>query len=162
MSFLKSFRRKYETIVEQTSIISSTFHLLLVSTIMVSRIACFVGLVLVIPAVSLKRTLSLGTSFGSLRLFLSFRLWWFRFRLRMPTVKPALHITKNNSFRNVIENILVMFAVVQTLCICTWTKRPYRDAWINIAKLLKQAKRCTRDRSGFAALVDRLVANVTQ
>ena len=48
--------------------------LLLVLTIMVSRIACFVGLVLVVPAVSLEHTLSLGTSFYSLRLFLSFRL----------------------------------------------------------------------------------------
>ena len=56
---------------------------------MVSRIACFVGLVLVVPAVSLEHTLSLGTSFGSLRPFRSFR-----FRLRMPTVTPALHITK--------------------------------------------------------------------
>ena len=33
----------------------------------------------------------------------------------MPTVTPALHITKNNSLIDVIENILVMFAVVDTM-----------------------------------------------
>ena len=85
----------------------------------------------------------------------------------MPAVTPALHITKNNSLRNVIENILVMFAVVDTSrdvnkvdCEASISTGP---AWINIAKSLKQAKRCTQDRSGFAAaLVDRLVANATQ
>ena len=43
---------------------------------------------------------------------------------------------------------------------------PYkRDRWINISKLLnlyiEQAKRYTKDKSGFAALVDRVVSMVT-
>ena len=46
------------------------------------------------------------------------------------------------------------------------SKRPYkRDPWRNIAKLLnfpiEQAKRATQDKSGFAALVDRVVASAT-
>ena len=45
------------------------------------------------------------------------------------------------------------------------SRRPYkRDPWINIAKSLnvfiEQAKRSTLDKSGFAALVDRVVAGV--
>ena len=43
-------------------------------------------------------------------------------------------------------------------------KRPYqREPWKNIAELLnvfiEQAKRSPQDKSGFAALVDRVVAN---
>ena len=46
------------------------------------------------------------------------------------------------------------------------SRQPYkRDPWINIAKLLnvpiKLAKRSTQDKSGFAALVDRVVASAT-
>ena len=46
------------------------------------------------------------------------------------------------------------------------SKRLYQlDPWINIAKLLnvfiEQAKRSTQNKSGFTALVDRVVANVT-
>ena len=46
------------------------------------------------------------------------------------------------------------------------SKRPYkRDPWRNIAKLLnfpiEQAKRATQDKSGFAAMVDRVVASAT-
>ena len=46
------------------------------------------------------------------------------------------------------------------------SKRPYkRDPWGNIAKLLnfliEKAKRATQDKSGFAALVDRVVASAT-
>ena len=46
------------------------------------------------------------------------------------------------------------------------SRRPYKqDLWINIAKLLnfpiEQAKRSTQDKSGFAALVDRVVASAT-
>ena len=46
------------------------------------------------------------------------------------------------------------------------SKRPYkRDPWRNIAKLLnfpiEQAKRATQHKSGFAALVDRVVASAT-
>ena len=42
------------------------------------------------------------------------------------------------------------------------SRRPYKwDPWINIAKLLnvsiEQAKRSTQDKSGFAALVDRVL-----
>ena len=77
---------------------------------MVSRIACFVGLVLVVPAVSFKHTLSLGASFGSLRPFRSFPFDDFVFGCACPPRK-----TKNNGLRNVIENILVMFAVVNTM-----------------------------------------------
>ena len=40
-----------------------------------------------------------------------------------------------------------------------------RDPWINIAKLsnvaIEQAKSLTQDNSGFAALVDRVVASAT-
>ena len=44
--------------------------------------------------------------------------------------------------------------------------RPYkRDPWINIAKLLnvsiEQAKGSTQDKSGFDALVDRVIASAT-
>ena len=46
------------------------------------------------------------------------------------------------------------------------SKRLYQlDPWINIAKLLnvfvEQAKRSTQSKSGFTALVDRVVANAT-
>ena len=46
------------------------------------------------------------------------------------------------------------------------SRRPYkRDPWINIAKLLnvsnEQAKRFTEGKSGFAALVDCVVASAT-
>ena len=46
------------------------------------------------------------------------------------------------------------------------SRPPYkRDPWIKIAKLLnvpiKLAKRSTQDKSGFAALVDRVVASAT-
>ena len=46
------------------------------------------------------------------------------------------------------------------------SKRLYQqDPWINIAKLLnvfiEQAKRSTQNKSGFTALVDRVVANAT-
>ena len=46
------------------------------------------------------------------------------------------------------------------------SKRLYQlDPWINIAKLLnvfiEQAKRFTQSKSGFTALVDRVVANAT-
>ena len=46
------------------------------------------------------------------------------------------------------------------------SRRPYkRDRWINIGKLLnvplEQAKRSTQDKSGFTALVDRVVASAT-
>ena len=55
------------------------------------------------------------------------------------------------------------YAVMWTKSIAK-SKRPFiqRYPWINIAKSLKQAKRCAQDRSGFAALVDRLVANATR
>ena len=50
----------------------------------------------------------------------------------------------------------------------TKSRRPYkRDPWINIAKLLpvnvsiEQAKSSTQDKSGFAAVVDRVVASAT-
>ena len=46
------------------------------------------------------------------------------------------------------------------------SRRPYkRGPWINIAKLsnvsVKQTKSFTQDKSGFAALVDRVVASAT-
>ena len=46
------------------------------------------------------------------------------------------------------------------------SRRPYkRDPWINVAKLsnvsIGQAKRSTQDKSGFDALVDRVVASAT-
>ena len=46
------------------------------------------------------------------------------------------------------------------------SKRPYkRDPWRNIAKLLnfpiEKEKRATQGKSGFAALVDRVVASAT-
>ena len=46
------------------------------------------------------------------------------------------------------------------------SRRPYkRDPWINIAKLLnvstKQAKMFTEGKSGFAVLVDSVVASAT-
>ena len=46
------------------------------------------------------------------------------------------------------------------------SKRPYkRNPWINITKLLnasiEQVKRSTQDKSGFTALVDRVVASAT-
>ena len=46
------------------------------------------------------------------------------------------------------------------------SRPPYkRDLWINIAKLLnvstEQAKRFTEGKSGFAALVDHVVASAT-
>ena len=63
------------------------------------------------------------------------------------------------------------------VCRCpntTWTKKmlfvksrcPYKpDLWINITELLnvaiKQAKTSTQDNSGFAALVDHVVATAT-
>ena len=50
----------------------------------------------------------------------------------------------------------------------TKSRRTYkRDPWINIAKLLpvnvsiEQAKSSTQDKSGFAAVVDRVVASAT-
>ena len=71
---------------------------------------------------------------------------------------------------NTTLNILVIFAVVQTL---RWQRRCYLQSlgvqtngtpWINIAKLLKLMSPLSRQRglhkmSGFAALVDRVVAS---
>ena len=111
------------------------------------------------------------------------REWWSRlptpedaedteFRLRY-TNTDILNITKNNSLRNVIRSQYLKY--IGHVCRCpntTLTKkmlfaesrRPYkRDPWISIAELLnvsiEQAKRSTQDKSGFAALVDRVVAS---
>ena len=50
----------------------------------------------------------------------------------MPAVTPALHITKNNSLKNVIENILVMFTVVNKVDCEVQASISAGPAWINI------------------------------
>ena len=86
-----------------------------------------------------------------------------------------LHITKNNSLRNMIRSQYLKY--IGHVCCCpntTLTKkmlfansrRPYkRGPWINISKLsnvsIEQTKSFTQDKSGFAALVDRVVASTT-
>ena len=86
-----------------------------------------------------------------------------------------LYITKNNSLRNVITSQYLKYDGHVCRCLHTMltkkmlfakSKRLYRlDPWINIAKLLnvfiEQAKRSTQNKSGFTALVDRVVANAT-
>ena len=73
--------------------------------------------------------------------------------------------------------MLLVSKVIRRLCRCPNTtlirrmlyaksRRPYkRDPWINTAKLLnfsiEQAKRSKQDKSGFAALVNRVVATAT-
>ena len=91
-------------------------------------------------------------------------------------MKSILHITKNNSTRNLIRSQYLTY--IGHVCRCPNTtltnkmmlfaksRRPYkRDPWINIAKLInvssEQAKRSTQDKSGFSALVDRVVAIAT-
>ena len=90
------------------------------------------------------------------------------FRLRY-TNNDILNVTKN-SLRNVIRSqywSIVCRCPNTTLAkktvVCK-SRRPYKlDPWINIAKLLnvsiEQTKRSTQDKSGFAALFDRVVAS---
>ena len=91
------------------------------------------------------------------------------FRLRYSNT-DILHITKNNSLRNVIRS--QYWKYIGHVCRCsnaTLTRKmlfaksrlPYkRDPWINIAKLLivstEQAKTSTQDKSGFTPLVERV------
>ena len=96
------------------------------------------------------------------------------FRLRY-TNTDILHVTENNSLRNVIRGQYLK--CIGHVCRCPNTalvkkmlfaksRRPYkRDRWINIVKLLnvslEQAKRSTQDKSGFTVLVDRVIASAT-
>ena len=97
------------------------------------------------------------------------------YRLRY-SATDILYIAKTSSLRNVIRSqYLKHIGHVQHVCRCPNTllikkmllanaKRPYqRTPWINITKLLnvsiEQAKRSMQDKSGFTALVDRVVAN---
>ena len=94
------------------------------------------------------------------------------FRLRY-TNTDILHVTENNSLRNVIRSqYLKYIGRVYRCSNTTLTKkmfakrRPYkRDPRITIGKLLnvsiEQANRSTQNKSGFAVLVDRLVASAT-
>ena len=82
---------------------------------------------------------------------------------------------KNNSLRNMIRSQYLKY--IGHVCCCPNTtptkkmlfansRRPYkRGPWINIAKLsnvsIEQTKSFTQDKSGFAALVDRVVASTT-
>ena len=83
---------------------------------------------------------------------------------------------KKNSLRNVIRSQYSKYIghiyrcpnTTLTKKMFTKSRRPYkRDPWINIAKLLpvnvsiEQAKSSTQDKSGFAAVVDRVVASAT-
>ena len=83
---------------------------------------------------------------------------------------------KKNSLRNVIRSQYSKYIghiyrcpnTTLTNKMFTKSRRPYkRDPWINIAKLLpvnvsiEQAKSSTQDKSGFAAVVDRVVASAT-
>ena len=91
-------------------------------------------------------------------------------------MKSILHITKNNSIRNVIRSQYLKYighvcrypntTLTNKMMLFAKSRRPYkRDPWINIAKLInvstEQAKRSTQDKSGFSALVDRVVAIAT-
>ena len=97
------------------------------------------------------------------------------FRLRC-TKTDILHITNKQSQKCDLEPIfkmLVMFDVwrcpnttLTNKMLFAKSRPPYkRDPWINIAKLLnvpiKLAARSKQDKSGFAALVDRVVASAT-
>ena len=89
--------------------------------------------------------------------------------------RQSKHTTKNNSLRNMISGQYLKY--IDHVCRCpntTLTKkmlfaksrRPYkRGPWINIAKLsnvsIEQAKSFTQHKSGFAALVDCVVASAT-
>lgn len=58
------------------------------------------------------------------------------------------------------------YAYLTNLCPYAKSKCPYQQyPWQNIAILLnistEQAKRCTQDKSGFAALVDRVIVSST-
>ena len=95
-------------------------------------------------------------------------------KLILKPMKSILHITKNNSTRNVIRSQYLTY--IGHVCRCPNTtltnkmmpfaksRRLYkRDPWINIAKLIKclhwagKEVYNTQDRSGFAALVDRVM-----
>ena len=95
------------------------------------------------------------------------------FRLRY-TNTDILHVTENNSLRNVIRSQYLKH--IGRVCHCSNTtltkkmlfakRRPQkRDPRINIGKLLnvsiEQANSSTQNKSGFAVLVDRLVASAT-
>ena len=96
------------------------------------------------------------------------------FRLRY-TNTDILHVTENNSLRNVIRSQYLKYYIGR-VCRCSNTtltkkmlfakRRPYkRDPRINIGKLLnisiEQTNRSTQNKSSFAVLVDRLVASAT-
>ena len=143
--------------------ISSTLHLLLVSTIMISRIAfnfCWTRF---------------GRSGRFARTHVKFWYFvWFVTSVLMISFSVAhAHRETCTTHKKKQLSQKCDWKYIGHVCRCEhyavmWTKsiakskRPYRDPWINIAKLLKQSKWCTQDRSGFAALVDRLVANATQ
>ena len=74
-----------------------------------------------------------------------------------------LHTTKNNSLRNMTR---CPNTTLTKKMLFAKSRRPYkRGPWINIAKLsnvsIEQAKSFTQHKSGFAALVDCVVASAT-